>query len=477
VILPLLAVLFGCDLDSALRAAAKSSLPPRTLKNVTAKVRYAETMHKVGTIAPTTPQEELKIARAMAKDDATLVRAIDSATHCFDEGHDLPARLTIRVLESSSAPGFEIDGVGVRADRETITVQLAAGRHEITVYTNDDLMSSTTVTLAPGEPRTIEMRGEKKRLDLYGDMLDPHLDSLVNDEALKTLCLTAYHGKVLEPVAMKSLDRVTVDKRGTYDVTDLFEISEDGNVCVADSAPLRDIVHEGGPFSIRIVGRAASGPRIDATGLISFGHEVTIRGTASDGVAFVKSGMVPEVPVKDGHFEIKVPEGRVDLLAMLDAKHADFFHHLEVHCDAEVQFTREKAEIVHGGCPEAGGAAWREPLAPDHEDLQQLLFDFKDGKLTPSVRFLRREATLESDTEENLLGVTGPGGLQVRAYSDDGTLVFRTTAAMRIYNAGDVVADTILKLNLPLTARYVDIKGWTPETTGRFDVKDFAKSL
>ncbi len=474
--LALLAILLGCDLDAALRAAAKSSLPPRALKNVTAKIQYAETMRKIGTAAPTTPQEELKIARAMAKDDAALVRAIDSASRCFDEGHDLPARLTIRVLESRSVEGVQIDGVGMRADRETITVQLAAGRHEITVYAADDLMSSTTVTLAPGEPRTIEMRGDKKRLDIYGDLLDPHLDSLANEEALKTLCLTAYHGKVLEPIAMKSLDRVTVDKRGTYDVTDLFEISEDGNVCVADSAPLHAIVHEGGPFSIRVLGRAAGGPRIDATGFISFGHQVTIHGTAPDGVAFVKSGMLPEVPVKNGRFELKAPEGRVELLAMLDAKRADFFHPIEVHCDADVTFTRDKAEIVKGGCPEAGGAGWREAIAPNHEDLQQLLFDFKEGKLTPSLRFLRRESTLESESEENLLGVTGAGGLQIRAFSDDGTLVFRTTAAMRIWSAGDVVADTILKLNLPLTARYVDIKGWTPETTGRFDVRDFAKN-
>lgn len=473
--LALLALLFGCDLDAALRAAAKSSLPPRTLKNVTAKIRYAETMHKIGTIAPTTPQEELKLARALAKDDAALVRAIDSATRCFDEGHDLPARLTIRVLESRSMPWFEIDGVSIRSDRQAITVQLAAGRHEITVYTSDDLMSSTAVTLAPGEPRTIEMRGEKKRLDLYGDFLDAHLDSIANDEALKTLCLTAYHGKVLMPVAMKSLDRVTVEKRGTYDVTELFEISEEGQVCIVDSAPLRDIVHEGGPVAIRVVGRAASGPRIDAPGLISFGHEVTIRGTAPDGVAFVKSGMYPEVPVKDGRFELKVPEGRVALLAMLDAKKADFYHQIEVHCDAEVKFTSDKAEIVQGGCPDAGGASWREPLAPDQEDLQQLLFDFKEGALTPSLRFLRRESTLESDSEENLAGVTGAGGLQIRAYSDDGTLVFRTTAAMRIYSAGDIVADRILILNLPLTARFVDVKGWTPETTGRFDVRDFAK--
>ena len=46
--LALLALLFGCELDAALRAAAKSSLPPRVVKNITAKIQYADTMRQIG---------------------------------------------------------------------------------------------------------------------------------------------------------------------------------------------------------------------------------------------------------------------------------------------------------------------------------------------------------------------------------------------------------------------------------------------
>jgi len=56
--------------------------------------------------------------------------------------------------------------------------------------------------------------------------------------------------------------------------------------------------------------------------------------------------------------------------------------------------------------------------------------------------------------------------MQVRAYAGNDTVVFRTTANG---SGGSVIID------LPLSVRYVDIKGWTPETTARFDVLEFPK--
>lgn len=470
---PLLALLFACDLDSVFRAAAKSQLPTHTARNVTAKLHYAETMHKIGSLAPTTPQEELKIAHAMAKSDPGVVRAIDTATRCFDEGRELPARLTIHVIDTASF-GLVVDGVFLHVNRDSVTAQLAAGTHEISI--NDGEMSAkTTVTLAEGEPKSIDLRPDTKLDDpRHGYAIDPHVDRLLTDENLGKLCLTVFRGIDGQPVAMKSIDHVTIEKRGTFEADDLFKISDDGDVCATDAAALREITGEGGPIVIHVVGRAASEPHVDAATLLSYGHEVVIRGTVPEAIHLVSRNGQPAVPVKDGKFEIKVPEGRVELFAETDAQHPQFGGYAELHCDAEVRFTRDKLEIVKGGCPDAGGGAWREAAVKDFEELQQLGFNFADGAIKPASRTVLQDRPIESATEEALQSVTGEGGLQIRATSENGTVVFRSTTGLNVRAMGDVPSTQFFTIELPLTARYVDIKGWTPETTGRFDVKDFS---
>ena len=473
--IPFVAVLaLSCNFDSAIRVVAKSKLPAATARNVTAKIHYAQTMCSLGSVAPTTPQDELRIAAAMAANDAAVVRAIEIAMRSPGDG-DIPARLTVAAPQAFR---LIVDGITLRMSRDRATIQLMPGKHEVMVLTSDGGSAATTVTLEKGEARTLELTPEPfdiATLD-QGHFTAPNIETIVTAENFPRLCLTVYRASDGQPVPMKSLHRVTVAQRGTFEATDLFTIHPKGAVCVSDAAALRDVVRDAGPFAIHIAGVSTEATRVDTEAHLAFGREVTIRGTVPESVHFVQRNGRELVPVRDGRFEITLPEGPLSLVGYRDKEHHELIHNVEFHCDGEIRLTREKVEIVQGGCTENASSVWQEPVASDLEPLQALAFGFAEGAIRPQHQWVARAETIESLSEDALQGMTGEGILQIRAYADDATLVFRTFERLDLVGGGCIPASTGFMVRVPMTARYVEIRGWTPQTSGRFKVTEFPQA-
>lgn len=473
----LVALLFAtttpCDVEPLLRTIAKSSLSPQTARNVTAKVRYAEALCKAESIAPRKPQEELAIAREWASADRSVTRAIDGTLHSFEELHDLPARLTIRV--GANADLFTIDGIALRVWQEPVTVLLRSGTHEVWASTSDLRTAAASITLAEGETRSLELKPVEEPRP--GHFLSTGID-LVTAESVDRLCIRVHRGSDGVRVPMTSIDGVTIEKRGAFDATSLFALSGRGDVCVAEAAALRQLLGGRGPFVVRLRASLAGGQRIDNRTALTFGREVVVRGTVPDSIHFVQLNGRNGVPVNAGRFTLTVPEGPFMLVARADETHYEFFQQLELHCDAEVRLTREKAEIVQGGCLGDGGE-WREHERRElWEDVQFLAFQFTggaEGAIKPHWRSLLKSRPMQSEDEVLLQQVTAPGALQVRAYGENGTVVFRTIVRLQLVGAGCFAASNSFSVDLPMFARYVEIKGWSPQTSGRFDVAEFSK--
>lgn len=458
----LVALLFAaatpCDVGPLLRAVAKSSLPPRTARNVTAKVQYAATMCMLGPNAPTTPAEELRIARTMAAGNGAVTAEIDRTIRALAEENDVPARLTIRMRHTF----FTIDGVSFQPYRPSVTLPLRAGTHQV---------DATPVTLAEGEPRTIEQAEPNADPPWPSHWLNANV-AIATADGLDKLCFSAVRAADGERVAMKSIERITLEKRGTFEATDLFAISDDGALCVADVAALREIVREPGPLGVHVAGGDANGARVDVDAGIGFGREIVIRGSVAEDASVVSA--VPfSAPVKDGRFTLKLPEGYHTLTAYRDERHAVLSTNIELHCDAEVRWTREKLEVVKGGCQDA--PSWMPRRVADVEELQAVEFDFHDGAVKPLRRVRHHAEPLESESEETLQRYgTSPGILLIRAYGDNGVLVHRAIQRIELHG-GDMGPTTWFSIPLPLTARTIEIKGWTPATSGRWEIAEILK--
>jgi len=410
----------ACDVDSLMRSVAKSSLPARTAQMVEAKIRFAQRMRNAGSIAPSKPQDELRAAAKMAAADAGLARALEESARCVEKTRELPARLMLRMPDATSAV-FIIDGIPVRSKETSALVEIGAGRHEITASAGDAI-ASKTVNVGEGDALSLDFRADTAPAAEARYVIDPRLAQG---------CLAIYRGGDTQPVKLTGVDRVTIDQRGTLDATSLFKAGADGVLCTTENI-LND---PAAPAVISVVARADNAPRIEATTRINFGRTVTIRGAGA---------------------ERKVAEGPVTIDE----------HKLEVHCDTDVALGKDKLTVVRGGCVDAAGAMTSEVAAMADEEVQQLEFSIVDGVLKPVARSVRRTEPLESATEEGIKGVSGVGGVQIRGYGENDTVVFRTTA---------FGGDGSFVIDLPLSVRVVDIKGWTPETTARFEVAEFPK--
>jgi hypothetical protein len=304
----------------------------------------------------------------------------------------LPARLTIHVLSPEGAAAASsqvtVDGTNFMPHFESMTLQLGAGTHEIGVYSND-AAGTAEVSLAEGEPRSINVQLEHRPNEFPVYDIVPNVSTIGKDDDMSGLLMEIQQTANGQAVAMRSLDRVEIASHGTFDVTNLFKLTN-GRVRVADAAALREIPRQPGPLMIRIVGRADDGRRIDAAMMIGDGHE-----------------------------------------------------------------------------PPAA-SFWTE----DSERVQQFGFDFVDGAIKPHGHWVNGDRAIESLTEESL-PETREGVLQVRAFSDNGTLVFRSSVALLLHSTPCMAATRWFMVKLPLTARFVEIRGWTPETSGRFDVSEF----
>jgi hypothetical protein len=382
----------GCDLDPLLRKSAKSSLPPSTARGIEAKIRYAETMRKLGPSAPASPQDELRIARGMAQREPSVVRAIDVVIRCLDERPALPARLTIHFLSpegaASGSSQVTVDGRNFMPHFDSMTLQLGAGTHEIGVYAND-AAGTAEVTLAEGEPRSINVQLKRQPYEFPVYDVVPNVSTIGKDDDMSGLVMEVQLAANGQPVAMRSLDRIEIVSHGTFDVTNLFKLSK-GRVRVADAAALREIPRQPGPLVIRIVARADDGRRIDAAVMMLDGHE-----------------------------------------------------------------------------PAAGSFG-----TEDSERLQQFGFDFVDGAIKPHGHWVNGDRAIESLTEESM-PATREGSLQVRAFSENGTLVFRSSVALLLQGTPCMAPTRWFTVKLPLTARFVEVRGWTPQTSGRFEVSEF----
>lgn len=465
-----------CDFERLLRAIDQSSLPPRVARNVAAKVRYAGTMRKVGSIAPTSPQDELRIAREMAQPDAPVVHAIDDAIACLPNDHSLPARLTIH-NESGVVGTVMIDDVRIVEAPRDLTVQLAAGTHAI-AFDGVAWRANTTVTLAEGEPRSIVLDVQPVRFDRKREFfLAPNLPALVSDPFLPTLGLAVYRGDGRR-ATMKTVERVAIEKRGVFEATDLFRIDERGAVTVADAGALREILREPGPFVVRVAGSTVDGDRIDLRVRLTYGREIVIRGTVPENVRRVQRNGFRDVPVNDGRFTITVPEGNVSLLAWGDdPKQSLFLGSVNAYCDADVKFTPQALEIVSGGCVAARSKAWSEGVVNDLERVQWATFTFTNGVIAPHWCYTSDAKPIEAENEETLRTTAGvPGVLHARAFSESGILVSRATIRLELYGGGDIPPSNSFDVKLPLDARFLEIQGWSPGTSGRFDLTRFSKN-
>ncbi len=460
----------ACDFGGVLRAAGVSSLPPQTARNVAAKVRWAEAVCRVRSIAPVKAQDELRVARDWAHADKSVTRAIDGAIYDVDHAADVPARLTIRV--GRDARQYTIDGITVEKSLEPLTVQLAAGSHEISVLTTDLRVASTKVTLAEGEQRSITL---EPREEPRNEFFVLPREELVTSQGLAHLCITAYHSNNGVGASLAELENVTIEKRGVYDVTDLFTITG-GNACAADTAPLREVLGEGGPFTIRVRARTRAGEKVDASWMMTYGHKIVLHGRVPDNVAKVMYGGRGQsvVSCQGGRFQIEVPEGRVDLWAMSNDRHTLYVRGADLHCDAEVNLLPDKLEVVSGGCAGTAPADWQPALNAETwlEDVQSVAFVVSDGRLTPRVRYATRTRPLEVD-EDHWDDNPHQGVLQVRAYSENGTLVYRNVARYTPPSqVGDVISTGEVHIDLPIIARTIVIKGWAPEFSGRFEIAE-----
>lgn len=414
----------ACDVDSLMRSVSKSSLPARTARLIEAKIRYADRMRSAASIAPVKPADALRAAASLAAADPALSRALEESAQCVARSTELPARLILRMPDATTAL-FIIDGIPVRAKETTAFVEVGAGKHDITASAGD-ITASKTINAGEGDALSLDFRGDAKPVEPRY-VLDPHLDRG---------CLSVYRTGDSQPIKITRIDGVTIDQRGTFDATTLFHAGDDGSLCASDVAALREILGDASaPAVIHVIARAENAPRIEATTRVNFGRTVTIRSAGA---------------------EHRVLEGPVTI--------AD--HKFEVHCDTEVAVSGEKASIVRGGCADAAGAMTSEVAAIADEEVQELELAIVEGALKPVARTIRRTEPLESATEDGISDVSGVGGMQIRAYAANDTVVFRTTANG---SGGSVIID------LPLSARYVDIKGWTPETTARFDLLEFPK--
>lgn len=462
----LFAVAMPCDAGPLLRAVEKSALPPRTARVVAAKVRYAETMCKLGRLAPFPAREELGAARTMAAKSASVTTAIDSTIRTFDEAKDVPARLAIH----TQAPFVVVDGVKFRPMAVLPTLQLRAGTHEI---------NGVSVTLAEGEPRSIELPAPRE-VSLQelrqGHFIWPSIEPIVPPERLGEFCIRIHRNDNGERVTMKSIEHVTVEKRGTFDATELFALSERGDVCVADAEALREMLRTNGPWSVRIAGRAAGGERVDTGGGLTLGHTIVVRGTVPEGVRFVQHNGHEPVAVKDGgRFELVLPEERTEIVATTEPRKMAFMHSVEFHCDAEVRATKEKLEVLSGGCANAGGAGWNTPEIPPWEEVQSVSLDFKDGSLAAGKRFARHLSDLAESVAEDAMPPVREGVLQVRAYAENGVLVHRSWQQLQLVGTGCIPPTTVVFIDAPPTAAVIEVKGWTAQTSGRFKLAEFAE--
>jgi len=226
-----------------------------------------------------------------------------------------------------------------------------------------------------------------------------------------------------------------------------------------------------GPAAVHITARAAGGERIETAGDFSLGRTVVVRGTVPEGIRSVQRNGWESVAVKDGRFEITLPETPLELVARGDDKRTFIMHHAELHCDAEVHLTKEALEIVRGGCPE-GAAAWKRPEIPVWEEIHSILLDFKDGALGPAHRTARHLGELPESPDEDKLPAPREGVLQVRGYAENGALVFRGWQQLQMVGTGCILPTTTVFVDVPATAALVEIKGWSAQTSGRFAISE-----